>query len=87
MNVLEFALPKRFLMHITLALQSAFYIFMFQRNRGLVVWTLTVLVAASNSMWSNVVKLNSTEFGLGDDESPHPQTPPSNSAPEVEPMT
>ncbi|KAG6547484.1 hypothetical protein Mapa_010932 [Marchantia paleacea] len=41
----------------------------------------------SNSMWSNVVKLNSTEFGLGDDESPHPQTPPSNSAPEVEPMT
>ncbi|CAM6125064.1 unnamed protein product [Calypogeia fissa] len=40
----------------------------------------------SNAMWDEVVKLNSTEFGIGEG-SPHPRTPPSSSSIEMLPLS
>lgn len=47
---------------------------------------LIIDITASNAMWDEVVRLNA-EFGIGDIGSPHPHTPPSSSALEVDPVS
>ena len=52
----------------------------------LVLACLDFDMTASNAMWDEVVRLNA-EFGIDNIGSPHPHTPPSSSAIEVDPVS